>query len=64
MDGKRGTFALQHFATMDENGPRMQVIVVPGSGTGDFKGIEGTFFIHIEEGKHFYHFEYTLPEVQ
>jgi len=61
MDGKHGTFALQHFATMDENGPRMQVIVVPGSGSGDFKGIEGTFFIHIEEGKHSYHLEYTLP---
>src|SRR5208283_121992 len=43
LGGMRGSFALQHFATMDENGPKMQVIVVPGSGTGEFKGIEGIF---------------------
>jgi hypothetical protein len=42
----------------------MQVIVVPGSGTGDLKGIEGTFNIRIEDGKHFYDFDYTLPEEQ
>jgi hypothetical protein len=63
-DGKHGSFALQHFATMDESGPKMQVIVVPGSGTGDLKGIEGTFIIRIEDGKHFYNFDYTLPEEQ
>ncbi len=64
LDGKHGSFALQHFATMDASGPKMQVIVVPGSGTGDFKGIEGTFIIRIEDGKHFYNFDYTLPEEQ
>jgi len=61
LGGKQGSFALQHFATMDVNGPKMQVIVVPGSGTGDLKGIEGTFIIRIEEGKHFYDFDYTMP---
>ena len=64
LDGKYGSFALQHFATMDPSGPKMQVIVVPGSGNVDFKGIEGTFVIRIEDGKHFYDFDYTLPEVQ
>ncbi len=29
--GKHGSFALQHFATMDASGPKMQVIIVPGS---------------------------------
>jgi hypothetical protein len=61
LDGKHGSFALQHFATMDGAGPKMQVIVVPGSGTGELKGIEGTFAIRIEDGKHFYDFDYTLP---
>ena len=61
LDGKRGSFALQHFATMDANGPKMQVIVVPGSGTGELKGIAGTFTIRIEDGKHEYDFEYSLP---
>ncbi len=61
LGGKHGSFVLQHFATMDGAGPKMQVIVVPGSGTGDLNGIEGTFTIRIEDGKHFYDFDYTLP---
>jgi hypothetical protein len=61
LDGKRGSFALQHFATMDGKGPQMQVIVVPGSGTGELKGIEGAFTIKIENGQHEYDLEYTLP---
>jgi hypothetical protein len=62
LSGKHGSFALQHFATMDQAGPRMQVIVVPGSGTGELKGIAGTFTIHVEKGHHSYDFDYTLPE--
>jgi len=60
--GKHGSFALQHFATMDAAGPKMNVIVVPGSGTGELRGIAGTFTIRIDGGKHFYDLEYTLPE--
>ena len=62
LNGKHGSFALQHFATMDGNGPSMQVIAVPGSGTGELKGIEGAFTIRVENGQHFYEFEYALPE--
>jgi len=62
LDGKQGSFALQHFATMDASGPKMQVMVVPGSGTGELKGIAGTFTIKIENGQHLHDFEYTLPE--
>ncbi len=60
--GKHGSFALQHSATMDAGGPKMSVIVVPGSGTGELKGISGTFTIRIEGGQHFYDLDYTLPE--
>ena len=60
--GKHGSFALQHSATMDRNGLKMTVIVVPGSGTGALKGIEGAFTIHIKSGQHSYDLEYTLPE--
>ena len=60
--GKHGAFALQHMATMDVNGPKMQVVVVPGSGTGDLKGIAGTFTIVIADGKHSYDMDYSLPE--
>jgi hypothetical protein len=62
LGGKHGSFALQHFATMDANGPKMTVVVVPGSGTGELKGIAGTFTITIAGGAHSYAMEYTLPE--
>ena len=61
LNGKQGSFALQQFATMDASGPKMQVIVVPGSGTGELKDISGTFTIRIENGQHFYDMDYTLP---
>ncbi len=60
LGGRQGSFVLQHFATMDGAGPRMQVMVAPGSGTGELKGIEGTFTIRNDGGEHFYDFEYTL----
>jgi len=59
--GKHGSFALQHSATMDQNGPKMTILVVPGSGTGELKGIAGAFTIQIEKGQHSYDLEYTLP---
>ena len=58
--GKQGSFALQHSATMDQSGLKMQVLVVPGCGTGELKGIAGTFTIKIENGQHFYDLDYTL----
>lgn len=65
LNGKAGSFALQHLGTMDQrdqSGPKMQVQVVPGSGTGELKGIAGTFVIHNDKGAHSYDFDYTLPE--
>jgi hypothetical protein len=62
LNGKHGSFALQHSSTMDQNGMKMSIIVVPGAGTGELKGIAGTFTIKIENGQHFYDFDYTLPQ--
>jgi hypothetical protein len=59
--GKQGSFALQHSATMDHNGNKMSITVVPGSGTAELKGIAGTFTIVIANGQHSYDLEYTLP---
>ena len=58
---EHGSFALQHSSTMDQSGNKMNIIVVPGSGTGDLKGIAGTFTIKIEDGQHLYDLDYTLP---
>jgi len=62
LNGKHGSFALQHSATMDQSGQKMTILVVPGSGTGELKGIAGTFTIHIDKGQHSYDMDYTLPE--
>jgi Protein of unknown function (DUF3224) len=59
--GRHGTFALQHSATMTPEGRELSVIVVPGSGTGELKGIRGDFKIDISGGKHSYDFDYSLP---
>ena len=61
LGGNRGSFAIQQMATMDESGHKLTAVVVPGSGTGELKGIAGTFTIEIAGGKHSYILEYTLP---
>ena len=60
LQGKHGSFALQHVATMDSNGSKISITIVPGSGTGELKGIAGTFTIQVAEGRHSYELEYTL----
>ena len=58
LEGKHGSFVLQHLATMDANGPQMKVQVVPGSGTDGFTGIAGTFAITVAGGQHSYVLDY------
>ena len=59
--GKRGTFALQHNATMTRGEGKLAIIVVPDSGTGELTGLSGTLGIEITGGKHYYTFDYSLP---
>ena len=60
--GKRGSFTLQHSGTMTRGTPTLSVSVVPDSGTEALHGLSGQMKIRIEGGKHFYDFEYTLPD--
>jgi hypothetical protein len=62
LHGRTGTFALQHSGTMTRGEPQLSVTVVPDSRTGELVGIAGKMTIKIVEKKHFYEFEYTLPE--
>ena len=65
LDGRNGSFVLQHNATMDRGTPQLNIIVVPDSGTEELAGIRGTMTIDIQAGgKHFYGFQYSLPESQ
>ncbi len=59
LDGKSGTFVLQHSGTMTRGAPQLIITVVPDSGTGDLTGLAGTMTINIADGKHSYVFEYT-----
>ncbi|HUE42980.1 MAG TPA: DUF3224 domain-containing protein [Candidatus Sulfotelmatobacter sp.] len=60
LDGRSGSFVLQHTGTMTRNAPNLNVTVVPDSGTGEFSGIAGTMTIIIAGGKHSYEFAYTI----
>ena len=62
LQGRSGTFVLQHSATMTRGTPALSITVVPDSGTGQLVGLAGTMMIKIVDGKHFYEFDYTLPE--
>jgi hypothetical protein len=61
LNGKQGTFALQHNATMTRGEGKLNIIVVPDSGTGELTGLSGTMNIEIANGKHSYVFDYSLP---
>ena len=62
LDGRSGSFLLQHSGTMTRGEPSMLISVVPDSGTGQLAGLAGTMVIEFPEGKHFYKFSYELPE--
>ncbi len=62
LDGKKGSFALQHSGTMQAGKFDLNVSVVPDSGTGELVGISGKMKIIIENGKHFYEFEYSFTK--
>jgi hypothetical protein len=62
LNGKRGSFILQHKGTMRKGAYEMSVTVVPDSGTDELTGIAGTMKIIIEGSKHSYEFEYYMME--
>ena len=62
VQGRKGSFILQHSATMTKGKGDLTITVVPDSGTDDLKGIRGNLTIKIENGKHFYDLEYSLSQ--
>src|ERR1700722_5435132 len=61
LNGKSGSFVLQHSGTLTRGAAVQNISVVPDSGTGQLAGITGKFLVIIAEGKHAYEFDYTLP---
>jgi hypothetical protein len=61
LHGRKGSFALQHNATMTQGVPYLNIVVVPGSGSGELSGLSGSMRIHIQPGgAHSYEFDYRL----
>jgi len=61
LDGRTGTFALQHMGIMTRGIGELTIWVVPDSGTAELIGIAGTMKIINTDGQHTYEFEYSLP---
>jgi Protein of unknown function (DUF3224) len=62
LKGRSGSFTLQHRGVMSHGATELSVTVVPESGTEQLAGLAGDMKIEITNGKHFYKFDYTLPE--
>ena len=60
LDGREGSFALQHSGTMTRGVQELSVTVVPDTGTGELTGIAGRMKIIITDGKHSYEFDYSI----
>ena len=60
LEGKAGSFVLQHFGIMESGKDRLILEVVPDSGTDSLEGISGIMRINVIDGKHHYNFEYQL----
>ena len=62
LQGRTGSFVLQHSSTMTRGVPEQSVTVVPDSATGELVGLAGRMVIDIAaHGAHSYRFDYTLP---
>jgi len=62
LDGRAGSFVLQHSSTMTRGAPLQSITVVPDSGTEALAGLSGRMVVEIAPGgAHRYRFDYTLP---
>lgn len=61
LEGRQGSFFLQHSGLMDKGTPALTVTVVPDSATGELSGLQGTMAIDVSNGQHRYTFTYALP---
>ena len=58
LDGRSGSFFLQHNGVMDRGAPTLSLAVVPDSGSDGLEGLSGRMGIDIVDGKHYYTLDY------
>ena len=63
LNGKRGSFYLQHTGIMDRGSPSLSIRVIPDTGTGALEGLTGEMTITIAPGgAHSYEFAYEIAK--
>lgn len=60
LNGRSGSFHLQHSGTMTRGVGELTITVIPDSGTDELVGLQGRMNIIIADGKHSYEFEYDV----
>ncbi len=60
VDGKQGSFVMQHSGVMHKGDAQLSVTIVPDSGAGELAGISGTMKIDNDEGGHSYVLRYEM----
>jgi hypothetical protein len=61
LDGRSGTFVLQHSGVVDERQEPPAGVVVPGTGTGELAGLTGSLHIAHDESGAVLVLDYLLP---
>lgn len=61
VNGRSGSFVLQHSGVMNKGDAHLTVTIVPDSGAGELTGISGSLAIDNDEGRHSYTLDYELP---
>ena len=61
LEGRMGTFVLQHSGVVDEGAPSPSGVVLPGTGTGQLSGLRGTLTIEHDDAGPVLHLDYELP---
>lgn len=63
VNGRKGTFYLQHNGIMNRGDGQLTVVVIPDSATNELTGLAGSLKIIIDnDGKHSYEFEYIFTQ--
>ena len=60
VNGKSGSFVMQHSGIMNRGDAQLTVSIVPDSGSGELAGISGTLDIDNSDGQHSYVLDYDF----
>src|SRR3954452_19043139 len=61
LEGRSGTFVLQHSGVVDDDRPSPSGLALPGTGPGDLSGLRGSITIEHDESGPVLHLDYELP---